>query len=161
MNADEIKHHIDRTTVRLRLNYGAQACYDDLGCRELLEAFHNANAIGDQHGIAHSLMFLGRLLEIKHRYSEARLLYLKSKTMFADQKDMFWIPAKEYLSECPVGGFMAKVLYENRRDAVVTGAVSAEQLVGEFFTKHIKETVEGKKSHWRGVFHSLFRRNED
>ncbi len=52
MNAEEIGQQITRTMERLRLNRGSQAHYDDLGRRELLDAFHHASRIRDQHGMA-------------------------------------------------------------------------------------------------------------
>ncbi|MES2569722.1 MAG: hypothetical protein V4710_06660 [Verrucomicrobiota bacterium] len=72
--------------------------------------------------------------------------------MFADQKRMSWVPAKEYLNECPLGDAKAEMFYANRRDSIVSGAVSAEELVKEFFGEHIWAIEEKKPSLWQRIF---------
>jgi len=128
---------IDKTMRRLNLNTPAPR-FDENGEYELLSVCKQALVNSYDHGVASSLMFLGRLLEARDNYLGARLFYLSSKAIFWKLKSMHWVPAKEYLNECNKGGLIARVLFFWMSKRVERGDLKPNDLLIRYFRQSWK-----------------------
>ncbi|MEM7011102.1 MAG: hypothetical protein AAF585_06420 [Verrucomicrobiota bacterium] len=129
----EIKHPV------ASLNLKSDSSQFD-GARSLLSAHQNALEIGDEHRVAETMMCLGRLLEAKNEYLGARLFYLFSKTTFRRLESMHWVPAKEYLSECPRGATWTQTAYANLKEEIENEVITSSQLIEKYEAKILESS---------------------